>query len=183
VSLIARSLLIVFGLILLIFGVWDLLVPRARFVSSSPQAASTIANPPSIVTIKFTNNLAPESKVNVTSTMMLLPSGEVEYLKGESVVATSGLDPGDPKSLRAELKPALHQGLYAVNWNTTADGWRTRSYGRTYFGVGMVVPESILKESGSVWERDYDFRGDRAALVGGAALIILGWWLRKASRN
>jgi hypothetical protein len=57
----------------------------------------------------------------------LLPSGEFDYLKGSSVVADSRIDPNDAsgRTMRANLQPNLHRGLYWVSWNTTTDGWRS----------------------------------------------------------
>jgi methionine-rich copper-binding protein CopC len=177
---ILRGVLIFLGLLLFIFGVFDLLVPRARFVNSNPSPEANIGEAPPAVTASFNNKLAPESHLNVTSTIMLLPSGKTEYLAGRSVVLRSQIDPADPsgKSLRAELQPGLHKGLYWVNWTTTTAGWRTVTYGKTAFGVGMKVPEHIINDmGGNIWERTYDYRRRRAALVGGVVLIVLGLFL------
>ncbi|MGI9167927.1 MAG: copper resistance protein CopC [Pyrinomonadaceae bacterium] len=182
--LIIRVVLVFFGLALLLFGVWDLVTPRARFVNSNPPPSAIIVLPPSAVTINFSNKLAPESSMDVTSTMELLPSGEPEYLDGRSVVMKWGIDPGDPsgKSLRADLRPGLHKGLYWVNWRTTAAGWRSITYGKTPFTVGMPVPDYITRDmDGTIWERTYEWRRRRAAIVGGVVMIALGMflWMRK----
>ena len=181
--LIIRVVLVFFGLALLLFGVWDLVTPRARFVNSNPPPSAIIVLPPSAVTINFSNKLAPESSMDVTSTMELLPSGETEYLDGRSVVMKWGIDPGDPsgKSLRADLRPGLHKGLYWVNWRTTA-GWRSITYGKTPFTVGMPVPDYITRDmDGTIWERTYEWRRRRAAIVGGVVMIALGMflWMRQ----
>lgn len=176
-----RVVLVFFGLALLLFGAWDLLVPRARFVNSNPPAGAIIADPPSAVIINFSNKLALESHMEVTSTIELLPSGETEYLDGRSVVMKSGIDPGDPggKSMRADLRPGLHKGLYWVTWRTTSAGWRTITYGKTYFSVGMPVPEAITRDmDGTILERNYQWRSRRAAVVGGVVMIALGLFLQ-----
>jgi methionine-rich copper-binding protein CopC len=177
--LISRVLLFIIGGVLLIFGVVSLLVPRAKFVSSTPTAGSTIAEPPTTVIVNFSNKLSSESQIDVVSTIRLLPSGEVENLNGRSVVISSGLNAGDPsgKSMRAELRAGLHEGLYFVNWRTKSAPWRAITYGKTHFGVGMPVPEHIIRDSGTIWERSYDFRRRRAALVGGVMLIALAFAL------
>ncbi len=176
---------IFFGVALLLFGLLDLVVPHARFVSSNPPAGAIIAEPPSKVSITFSNRLAPESNMDVTSTIRLLPSGETDHLDGGSVVTSAGIDPVDStgKSMRANLRPGLHKGLYFVNWRTTTAGWRTVTYGRTAFGVGMVIPDHITRDmSGNIWERTYDWRGRRGAIVGGVVMIGLGLFIWKSKR-
>jgi methionine-rich copper-binding protein CopC len=184
IHLILRVVVIFFGLALLLFGVVDLLIPHARFVNSNPPAGAVISEPPSAVILNFSNKLASESAMDVTSTIRLLPSGEREYLDGRSVVMKSGIDPSDAgsKSMRADLRPGLHKGLYWVNWSTTAAGWRSITYGKTYFTVGMDVPEGITDGmDGTIWERTYQWRSRRAAIVGGAVMIALGlfMWMSK----
>lgn len=181
--IIFRVAAVFFGLGLLAFGLWDLVVPRARFVSSSPPPAATIAAPPAAVLLNFSDRLGNESTFDVTSTIRVLPSGEKEYLDGRSVAVTSGIDPADPngKSLRANLQPGLHPGLYWVNWRTKAASWGSITYGKTYFAVGMAAPENITRDlGGATWERNYQWRSRRAALAGGAVLIALGLFMRTA---
>jgi methionine-rich copper-binding protein CopC len=179
--LILRIVVIVFGLALLLFGALDLVIPRARFVNSNPSAGAIIAEPPSAVILNFSNKLAGESTMDVTSTIRLLPSGEMDYLEGRSVIMKSGIDPGDPggKSMRTDLRPGLHNGLYWVSWRTTTAGWRSVTYGKTYFTVGMPVPQGITDNmNGTIWERNYQWRGRRAAIVGGIVMIALGLFMR-----
>ena len=176
-----RIAVLFFGLALLLFRGLDLLTPRARFVNSNPPATAIIAETPAAVVLNFSNKLAPESTMDVTSTIRLLPTGENDYLDGSSVVMTSGIDPGDPgrKSMRAELRPGLHKGLYWVTWRTTTAGWRTVTYGKTYFTVGMPVPEGVTNDmDGTTWERNYQWRRRRAAIVGGIVMIALGLFMR-----
>ncbi|HEX6730116.1 MAG TPA: copper resistance protein CopC [Pyrinomonadaceae bacterium] len=178
---IVRALSIFFGIVLLLFGVWGLLVPRAHFVDSTPAAGGIVDVPPSTVSVSLTNKLDPESRIDVTSTIELLPSGEHEYLDGRSVITRSEIDPGDSsgKTLRAHLQPGLHKGLYWVSWNSKVAGWRTISYGKTVFGVGMNVPADLTEDmGGTVWERNYQHRGRRAALIGGVIMLALGLFLK-----
>lgn len=182
----ARILLLFFGFALLFFGLWDLLVPRGRFVSSSPQAGSMIADPPTAVIINFSNELSPESQIEVLSTVRLLPSGEQDYPDQKSVVVFSRLDPDDPsrRSIRADLRLGLHKGLYAVSWRTKSAGWRARTLGRMYFGAGMPVPEHIIQDArGTIWERHFQQRERRGALIGGVVLLALGFWLPRFQRQ
>lgn len=183
---ILRVALIIMGLALLLFGLAGLLVPRALFVGSNPAPGSVVNEVPVAVSIIFSEKLAAGSTMDVTSTVKRLPSGEIEYLVGSSVVTHSGIDPNDAsgKTLRAELQPNLHQGLYWVNWRTTAAGWRTVAYGQTVFGVGMPIPEHTTKDmDGAKWERAYQWRSGRATLVGGVIMIVLGLFLPSRKRR
>lgn len=185
ILLILRVLLFFFGAALLLFGAASMLVPRAKFVSSTPSAGSIIGEPPTTVIVNFSNKLSPESRMDIVSTIRLSPAGEVDYLDGRSVVISSGLNAGDSSesSMRAELRPGLHKGLYFVNWRTKSAGWRAVTYGKTHFGVGMPVPEHITRDSGTVWERDYDFRGRRATFIGGVLIIALAFALPMIGRR
>lgn len=185
-NLIARVLLIALGAALLLFGIADLLIPRARFVSSSPQPGSTIAAPPTTVVVRFSNELSPESEIDVVSTVRLLPSGEQDYADGKTVVISSRLDPDDPsrRSMLADLRPGLHHGLYFIKWRTKSAGWRAITYGKTAFGAGTAVPEHITRDmDGSIWERTYQQRSRRGALVGGVVMIALGWFINAFKRG
>jgi len=103
----------------------------------------------------------------------------VEYLDGRSVVISSAVNPGDSRgrSMRAELRSGLHKGLYFVNWRTKSAGWGAITNGKTHFAVGMPVPEYITRDSGTIWERNYNYRDRRAALVGGVVMIALAFAL------
>ena len=183
---ILRVPLVLFGLALLLLGLWDLIVPRARFGKSNPPAGASIGNPPAAVTVNFTHQLASESSIDVTSTIKLLPSGEFEYLAGKSVVLKSAIDRADPsgKSIRADLQPDLHKGLYWLNWRTTTAGWRTVNYGKTPFAVGMTVPDHITRDmDGPIWERNYQYRSRRAALIAGVVMLALALYLQMRSRR
>jgi methionine-rich copper-binding protein CopC len=176
-----NAILIVLGLVLLGFGAWDLLVPRARFVNSNPPPGAMISEVPSVVTVNFSNKLHSDSKIDVTSTAALLPSGETEFLTGGSVVTNSEIDPTDEsgRTLRANVRPGLHRGLYYIKWTTKTAGWRTITNGETSFGVGMNVPEHVTKSMGGpIRERNYDYRGRRAALLGGFVLLALALLLK-----
>ena len=180
-NLILRGLLVLSGFALLLFGVFDLVIPRARFVNSNPPAAAVIEEAPSVVILNFSNKLAAESTMDVTPTIRLLPSGEMDYLAGKSVVTRSRIDSGDAsgKSMRADLRTGLHKGLYWVNWSTTTAGWRSITYGKTYFTVGMPAPQYTTREmGGTIWERHYQWRSRRATIIGGIVMIALGFFIR-----
>jgi methionine-rich copper-binding protein CopC len=180
--MILRISTLIIGLALLVFAISDLLVPRARFLRATPAAGSTLTEVPSFVILSFSSKLAPESSMEVTSTIKLLPNGESEYLDGSSVVKSSGLNSADTsgQSMRAELRPGMYKGLYLVSWRTTAAGWRTGTYGNTYFTVGMSAPESIKAGmTGNFSEHNYQWRGRRATLTGGLIMILLAFYLWK----
>src|SRR4030095_986834 len=175
------AILIALGLVLLGFGAWDLVVPRARFVNSNPPPGGIINAVPSVVTVNFSNKLHSDSKIDVTSTIELLPSGEKEFLKGGSVVMNFEIDPTDQsgQTLRAHLRPGLHRGLYYIHWTTKTAGWRTITNSATSFGVWMNVAESVTKSMGGrIRERNYDYRDRRAALLGGVVLLALALLLK-----
>lgn len=175
------AILIALGLVLLGFGAWDLVVPRARFVVSNPPPGGMINEVPAVVTVNFSNKLHSDSKIDVTSTVELLPSGEQEFLNGGSVVMNSEIDPTDEsgQTLRANLRPNLHRGLYYIRWTTKTAGWRTVTNGETSFGIGMNVPEHVTKSmGGAIRERNFDYRDRRAALFGGIVLLALALLLR-----
>lgn len=183
--MIIRLATLFLGLTLLVFGVAVLLVPRARFVNSTPAPGTALAEPPSAVTVSFSNKLAGESTLLVTWIIKVLPSGETEYLNGSSVVTSAGIDPTDAsgRSMRANLRSDLHRGVYWVNWRTKAAGWRTIAYGETAFGVGMAVPDYLIADMGGTkFERDFGWRTGRATLIGGLILIALGLFSRKRFR-
>ena len=178
---ISSAILIALGLVLLCFGAWDLVVPRARFVNSNPPPGEMINEVPGVVTVNFSNKLHRDSRIDVTSTVELLPSGETEVLTGGTVVMNSEIDPTDQsgQTLRAHLRPGLPRGLYYIHWTTKTAGWRTITNGETSFGVGMNVPEHVTKGMGGpIRERNFDYRDRRAALLGGMVLLALALLLR-----
>jgi methionine-rich copper-binding protein CopC len=177
-----RLLCIGWGCVMLLAGAAALLAPRARYVGSSPEPGRTLGTAPAVVTIRFSRELHPDSRIQVLSTVSVLPSGEEVHSGGQEVVTESGLDPNDPahQSLRAALRPNLPGGLYRVDWQTVAAGTRAERFGSFYFGVTRPVPEFLRREMGrSVRERDSgeDAESSRAAaVVAGLLLIAFGIW-------
>ena len=100
-----RLLLIGIGLILSLFGLNDLFTTRARFVNSNPAPGTSVYSPPTVVTVTFSEELAPQSEISVVSTVTLLPSGETSYSSGGKASTTSSIDVYDPqhRSLKAVL--------------------------------------------------------------------------------
>jgi methionine-rich copper-binding protein CopC len=175
-SQIIRALLLFFGSLLLLFGAWELLAPRARYVSSHPAPGAALAAPPQEVLVSFSNELTPESNISVTSTVTLSPSGEKEYSGGKRFTAT-GPDPRDPqrRTLRVELEPGEPAGLYWVQWKAVAARGKSQRFGRLCFGAGMTVPDHITRDMpGALREWNYRWRERRAALLGGLLLVALG---------
>jgi methionine-rich copper-binding protein CopC len=183
-TLIIRVLLLFFGCIMLLFGLYDLLTPRARYVNSSPTPGAELAALPASVTVSFSDELALESTIAVTSTITLSAFGEKVYSDGKKFTA-AGPDPSDPqhRTLRAVLEPGLPHGLYWVEWTAVAARGKSKRFGRFCFGVGMPVPPHITRDGASgLWERDYRWRGNRATLLGGVLLIGLGALLPRMMR-
>jgi methionine-rich copper-binding protein CopC len=185
---IARILLGLLGLSMLVATMPDVVAPRARYRQSRPEPASALATPPAEVMVHFSGELAPQSTIRVVSTVSLLPSGEWSYSGGENVAAESGFDPNDPlhQSLRAVLRPRLPNGLYRVDWSTTAARGKAQRSGCYYFGVGMPVPTSVIRDlGGPLRERDicpyYEDLSPRAVAFVSVLLIALAIllpWLR-----
>src|SRR5688572_24481474 len=73
---IIRALLLVLGAIMLIFGLWYQLAPRARYVESSPKPNSVHSGSPDNVTINFNRELSADSRMNVLSIITMSASGE-----------------------------------------------------------------------------------------------------------
>lgn len=183
-GLIIRVVLLFFGSIMLLFGVYDLVVPRARYVNSSPTPGAELVALPASLSVSFSDELAPESSIGVVSTITLSTSGEKVYSDGRKFTV-AGPDPGDPqhRTLRAALEPGLPGGLYWVEWTAVAARGKSKRFGRFCFGAGMPVPPEITRDgAGALWERDYKWRGNRAALIGGVLLMALGALLPRKIR-
>jgi methionine-rich copper-binding protein CopC len=176
---IIRTFLALFGLSMLLVTIGDALVPHARYRQSQPEPASILATPPTEVTLRFSREVMPDSKIGVVSTVSILPSGEWSYSGGDDVVAQAGFDPNDPshQSLRAVLWRGLPNGLYRVDWHTVAARGKAERFACYYFGVGMSVPESVTRDlGGPLRERDVydtDEVSPRAVAFVGILLIAL----------
>jgi methionine-rich copper-binding protein CopC len=177
----ARMLLIGFGLIMVLFGLNDLFTTRAHFVSSHPEPGESVLFPPSAVTVIFSEELAPESKIALVSTVTLKPSGELSYSGGEKVSATSVIDIYDPqrRSLKAGLMLELPNGLYRVDWTAISSKNKAQRFGSHYFAVGMAVPDHILREGKhSLREENFSYSDERnlsqSAVLAGLILVLLG---------
>jgi methionine-rich copper-binding protein CopC len=186
-TLVSRIVCLGWGALLLLGGIVDGLIPRARYVSSRPEPGSTLAAAPAEVVVAFSRELHPDSTIYVVSTMPVPPSGETSSTGGMDVTAVSGLDPNDParQSLRAVLPPGLPTGLYRVDWNTTARRSSGEAYGSFYFGVGTPVPLHLAGKTGRPFREDDRGAGIErerdAAIAGGVILIAVGIvlpWLR-----
>ena len=183
--LIIRVLLLFFGSIMLLFGACDVMAPRARFVNSSPAPGAELPALPASVSVSVSDDLAPESTIAVGSTITLSPSGEKVYSDGKKFSA-KGPDPGDAqhRTLRVVLEPGLPRGLYWVEWMAVAARGKSKRFGKFCFGAGMPVPPEITRDAaGGLWERDYKWRGTRAALLGGVLLIAMGVLLPRIMRR
>jgi len=173
---ISRAVLLFCGSLMLLFGVWHLLVPKAQYSTSNPAPGAVLAVPPQEVSVSFTEQLDSESTITVTSTITLSPSGAQVYSDGEKF-ASFGPDATDPqrRTLRVKLDPELPAGLYWVQWKAVAARGKAQRFGTFCFGVGMLVPDHITREMpGAFREHNYQWRRRRAALLGGLLLIALG---------
>jgi len=181
-----RALLALCGAVLLLFGGWFLLAPRARFAASDPLPGATVSLPPPAVTVRFDSALDPRSTIEVLRTIAVSASGDTSYPGGERVSTGAGLDPADAgrRTLRAALAPGLSTGLYVVRWTALAARGGSERFGTLYFGAGMPVPEHITRDMpGALRERDYQQRGRRSTLLGGVILVALAALLPRLPRR
>jgi hypothetical protein len=76
------------------------------------------------------------------------------------------------------LDRGLPNGLYWVQWTAISARWRSQRTGRFCFGVGMSIPDDIIRDMpGAIYERDYRYRERRAVLLGGVLLVGLGFFV------
>jgi len=176
-----RTLLIGFGLIMLLFGLNDLFTTRAHFVSSHPEPGKSVLSSPTAVTVIFSEEIAPESRITLVSTVTLEPSGELFYSGGEKVSATSAIDIYDPqhRSLKAVPLLELPNGLYRVDWTAIASKNKAQRFGSYYFASGMAVPDHILREGeNSLREENFSYSDERnlpeKAVFAGLILVLIG---------
>jgi methionine-rich copper-binding protein CopC len=171
-----RILLLAFGGLLLATASCDLLRSRARFTRSDPAAGAVLATPPATVRLHFSGALAPSCELRVRRTVTIGPSGEQVATGGTPVARASGPDAlGDGgHTLHVRIPEDSGGGLYVVDWNTTsATAGHAQRFGSLYFGVGMPVPEFIVRE-GVSREEDPGERGRRKAMLGGLVCIAIG---------
>ena len=168
-----RVFLLFIGFLLLVFGAWDKLRPRAQYVSSYPTAGAVLPRSPELVTVQFSDALDQDSEISVASTITLTPSGETVFEDGP-LSTVKGPSPENPSVLKV-LMPRDKSGLYWVRWKAvTASGKATR-FGALCFGVRMPVPDHITRDMpGGVRERNLRERSYRAVLLGGVFLMALG---------
>jgi len=175
-----------FGALLLATASCDLLQPRARLTRSDPEAGTTLATPPAVVALSFSNALDRSSELRVRRTVTIGPFGERVPTGGTPVTAASGADAitTDGRHLRVRLPEDAAGGLYLVDWTATSSAWRrARRFGRLYFGVGMPVPDAIVRE-GVLREDDPGERDRRATMLGGVICLAIGLaWPRLRGRT
>ena len=168
-----RTVLAIFGALMLWSGLAQRPTPLARYVSSDPEPGATLASAPSTVTVAFSGDLGPESAIDVTQAVALSAAGDTSHLERE-VTAASGVDADRPTTLRAALEPGLTSGIYVVDWRVLDPRGNAQRVGSFRFGVGMPVPEGrSYHESDEPDERNSQRRRRRAPLLAGILLIGL----------
>ena len=173
-------LLMALGLLMLIPAGCDVLTPKARLSASDPAGGAMLSGPPSDVTLTFSDELSPSSKLTVRRTVTLDEAGQLLYTGGTPVAGASGSSAlsVDRRRLRVRLPDALPGGLYLVEWTTLRASGNYTRYGDLYFGVRMKVPRSI-RDGGVSRETDPHARDRRALLGGGVLAILLGFAWRR----
>lgn len=173
---IIRALLLVLGAIMLMFGLWYQFAPRARYVESSPTPNSVHSGTPGNVTISFNRELSAESRMNVLSIITMSQSGE-EIHETEKLYTANGPDPNGAsrKTLGVNVSSKLPSGIYCVQWTVMPRYLGVRSHGMFYFGVGMSLPPYFTDASpGGLYERYWPRRRQRATLIAGVILLVIG---------
>ena len=103
---------------------------HADLVSSAPAAGSTVATAPAVVTLNFTEALAPTSTGKVTG-----PNGAI-VSTGSKVSTTNA------KQLAITLSTGLGNGLYKVSYHSVAMDDMATDDDAITFGVGVAVPST-----------------------------------------
>jgi len=163
-----RRALLAFGLVLVaLVALAGPAAAHAQLVGSDPAAGAVVAEPPALVTLRFSEEVEPTL-------------GGIEVFDTDQRVVDVGPTervPGDVRSVQATL-PELADGTYAVLWRvTSADGHPVQ--GAFAFSVGNEAPGDTTGLVGSLLERQDD-SGITGALLGlsrfavfaGLALLI-----------
>ena len=152
-----------------------LLMQRSLFVSADPAGGVSLSASPSDVTLTFSDDLSPSSRVAVHRTVTLDGTGQQLFSGGTPVAdATGPLALGaDRRTLRVRLPEGLPGGLYVVEWTTVRARDSDERHGDLYFGVRMPVPRSI-RDGGASRERDPSEPDRRETLAGGILAILIG---------
>jgi len=178
---VAPLLLLVLGVLLLSFALWNWLVPRAHFVSSTPQPGAVLNDSPSEIVIQFSDDLAEESTASVASTITVSTTGNREFGDGKRFFGQGPrLEDRERRAIHIRLDPNLPKGLYWVQWTAIAGRGGAQRSGRYCYAVGMKIPQDIVRdEPNGFFERDYRYRNNRAVLAGGILLVGLGLLLSR----
>jgi methionine-rich copper-binding protein CopC len=172
---IARLLCLVFGVLLLAFGVFQCNASRPPSVAMEPAAGSRVDASPSAVMLRFPDAVSSDSHGEVASAFTVEAHGEPVYQTGPRFVA-DGPDPADRsrRTLRVALEPGLPAGVYRVSWRTSRGPGETFQNGEAHFGIGTDVPEHLLqKDAGRGGGLTGMSRRNRATIAGGIVFLLL----------
>ena len=173
-SSLIRAVLLFIRAVLLVFGTWDKLRPRARYENSSPTPGAVLPRAPELVTIQFSDALDRDSEMSVVSTITLQPNGETVFEDGDPVLV-HGPSPENPRALNIKMPSDKPPGLYWIRWRAVTAKGKAARFGSFCFGVGMPIPDHITRKTpGGFSERNERERGHRAVLLGGLLLVVLG---------
>jgi len=161
-----------------------LLMQRSLFVGADPAGGVSLSASPSDVTLTFSDDLSPSSRITVHRTVTLEETGRQQHIGGARVADATGSSAlsVDRRSLRVRLPDRLPGGLYVVEWTTVRARDSDERHGDLYFGVRMPVPRSI-RDGGASRERDPSEPDRRETLAGGILAILIGlawrWYARE----
>jgi methionine-rich copper-binding protein CopC len=174
-NVLLRRMLVGWGSILFLFGAYQLLRPKARYIESDPRPGTILQSPPTTVTVTFSESLSADSRIGVYPSIVFSPSGERSYGSGDLKVV-SGLALDDPRgrTLRAVLGEGVASGRYRVRWSVIPARGAASRHGHFEFTAGNVPDDVIRGMEHELTERDTRWRGHRSAVLGGIILIALG---------
>ncbi|GHO89760.1 copper resistance CopC family protein [Dictyobacter formicarum] len=118
------------GIFLALSGTSFAMPNHAKVMSSDPAINSTIAQPPSKITVTTAENMKPGS---ANSNLLVYgPSGDL-ISQGDAKV-----DLNNPKQMSVAIKPEKN-GVYVVRWNTVSSDDNDPDQGAYVFTVGSAA--------------------------------------------
>ena len=167
----ARWALAGLGVLMLLFWVSDSQRPRAAYVASTPQPASSLTVTPPAIRVTFDHALGQASTISLV--YLPVEASENDIARDVSVTSRLASDDGTQRTIEA-IPPRLDTGLYLVRWTAyPSPGGGVIRHGSFGFGLRAEVPPDSEGRTLSLTERDSGRRGRRSTLLGGVILLVL----------
>ncbi len=164
----AAVAMLTLGALILAFGAFELLRPRARFVRAEPAPGVTLAALPAAVRVTFSRALDASSALRVTRL------GSASVPVAVQLARSSVLDASDSerRTLKLELGEAT-DGVYHVAWHSMPATGGVAGNGSFRFALGAADRGSGAV-SNELEERYGGERQRRNTLTGGVVLLAFG---------